>query len=102
MDVGHRGTEHSGRAYTLSVCGRPRFVAHSGEEHALPVKTYLLAAFLAAASDRAASRTQLAELLWPEEDADKSHANLRQLLARIRAQQARLGFHLVDATPATV
>ena len=52
--------------------------------------------------DRATTRAQLAELLWPEEDADKSHANLRQLIARIRAQQASLGFRLVDATPSTI
>ena len=102
LNAENREIGPSETAYTISVCGRPRFVGRSVEEHVLPVKTYLLTAFLALSGDRATSRAQLAELLWPEEDADKSHANLRQLIARIRAQQASLGFRLVDATPSTI
>ena len=89
------------RIHNLGV--RPAALCWTLRRGACPsCQTYLLTAFLALSGDRATGRAQLAGLLWPEEDADKSHANLRQLIARIRAQQASLGFRLVDATPSTI
>ncbi len=87
----------------LCLSGQPRLQGPGGEALPLPAKSYLLAAFLALAGpEHVATRVRLAEFLWPDADVDKSHANLRQLLARIRAQERRFGFQLFESDAAVV
>lgn len=78
----------------LQLLGNPRLVDARGRDFALPIRGYVLALFIITAGrDLEVSRSQLAGFLWPE--APNATANLRQLLARLRAAQDRAGIDCI-------
>ena len=78
----------------LQLFGNPRFVDARGRHFALPIRGYVLALFIMTAGrGHEVSRSQLAGFLWPE--ASNATANLRQLLARLRAAQRRANIDFI-------
>lgn len=67
----------------VRLFGVPMFEG-SSVPTAFPDKGFQLLAFLCAAQDHRCLRAQAAKLLWGADGLDRSRANLRQLLARIR------------------
>lgn len=92
----------AGGGYVLCLTGRARLVGPLGPT-LLSAKAYPLVVFLASCGpDHSAGRARIAELLWPDELAERSLTNLRQLLARIRSRERECGFRLLDTSPAEV
>lgn len=64
----------------------------------VPSSFFRVAAYLVlSAGVHSVSRQRLSSLLWPELDQEKSGANLRQLVARIKHFQERNGFQLIGS-----
>ena len=75
------------RADVLHLAREPEFVRADGSVGALEQKDALLLAYLAI--EGPTPRRKLAALLWPEVDAERARANLRQRLFRLRKSLGR-------------
>jgi DNA-binding SARP family transcriptional activator/TolB-like protein len=85
---------------SASLCffGSPRLLDGRGRRVALPAKAYLLLLYLTLSREPLeASRSSLKLLLWPDAERRKASNNLRQLVARVRAVQDRVGIALISA-----
>ena len=71
----------------LHLAGDPEFVRADGRVDAIEQKDALLLAYLAI--EGPTPRRKLAALLWPEVDAERARANLRQRLFRLRKSLGR-------------
>lgn len=88
-------------ALTLVSFANPRLLDENSATVAFPEKGLLAAAYIASRPTRSAARADLAVFLWGE-DASNPLANLRQLLARVRARQDEIGTTILDMSETEV
>ena len=74
----------------LVTFGDPRLIDEQGKALAFPEKGIIALAYLLLQKQHRASRLELAELLWGDNDSVNALANLRKLLSRIKSRQAEV------------
>jgi DNA-binding SARP family transcriptional activator len=75
----------------LHIFGDPRLTDESGQTVAFPEKAILALVYLSTRQAAWIARVEIANFLWGEHGSVNALANLRQLLARVKARQKELG-----------